>query len=399
MGGDAPAGGQDMAATIIGWTHLPFGKHDGLTLEELIASAARGALEHAGVAAGDVDEMFLGHFNAGFSAQDFTASLILQADPGLRFKPVSRLENACATGSAAIHAAIRAIESKRARITLVVGAEQMSKSPPAEIGRNLLRASYLPEDGDNPAGFAGIFGDIAQRYFQRHGDQSDALAMIAAKNHANGMANPWAQMRKDLGFEFCRRESDRNPFVAGPLKRTDCSLVSDGAAALVIVDEEVAASAQRAVAFRTAQHVQDFLPRAQRDIIAFEGCAIAWKKALADARISLDDLSLVETHDCFTIAELIEYEAMGLAPAGRGADVLREGVTHKSGRLPVNPSGGLKSKGHPIGATGVSMHVMAAMQVCEEAGDMQVAGAKLAGVFNMGGAAVANYVSVLERTG
>lgn len=386
-----------MTASIIGWAHLPFGKHDALTLEELITSAASAALSHAGVEASQVDEMFLGHFNAGFSAQDFTASLVLQADPALRFKPASRLENACATGSAAIHAAIRAIESKRARITLVVGAEQMSKTPPAEIGRNLLKASYLPEDGANPAGFAGIFGHIAQAYFQKHGDQSDALAMIAAKNHANGMDNPYAQMRKDLGFAFCRRESEKNPFVAGPLKRTDCSLVSDGAAALVIVDDEVAALAPRAVNFRTAQHVQDFLPRAHRDIIAFEGCNVAWKKALADAKLTLDDLSLVETHDCFTIAELIEYEAMGLAKPGRGADVLREGLTHKGGKLPVNPSGGLKSKGHPIGATGVSMHVMAAMQVCGEAGGMQIAGANLAGVFNMGGAAVANYVSVLER--
>lgn len=386
-----------MSAAIIGWAHLPFGKHDALTLEELITSAARTAMNHAGLAAAQVDEIFLGHFNAGFSAQDFTASLVLQADEGLRFKPASRLENACATGSAAIHAAIRAIESKRARITLVVGAEQMSKTPPAEIGRNLLKASYLPEDGENPAGFAGIFGHIAQAYFQKYGDQSDALALIAAKNHSNGMGNPWAQMRKDLGFAFCRQESEKNPFVAGPLKRTDCSLVSDGAAALVIVDEDVAASAPRAVSFRTAQHVQDFLPRAHRDIIAFEGCALAWQKALADARLTLDDLSLVETHDCFTIAELIEYEAMGLARPGRGADVLRDGLTLKSGKLPVNPSGGLKSKGHPIGATGVSMHVMAAMQVCNEAGDMQIADAKLAGVFNMGGAAVANYVSVLER--
>jgi len=386
-----------MGAFIAGWAHLPFGKHDVETVESLVTAAASQALAHAGIEAVAVDEMFLGHFNAGFSAQDFTASMILQTDPALRFKPATRLENACATGSAAIYAALRAIAAKQARVTLVVGVEQMSKTPPADIGRNLLKASYLPEDGANPAGFAGIFGHIAQAYFQAHGDQSDALAMIAAKNHANGVHNPYAQMRRDLGFEFCRRESEKNPFVAGPLKRTDCSLVSDGAAALVIVDDDVASQAQRAVAFRATAHVQDFLPRAHRDIIAFEGCALAWKKALGNAQLSLDDLSFVETHDCFTIAELIEYEAMGLAKPGRGADVLRNGVTTKEGKLPVNPSGGLKSKGHPIGATGVSMHAMAAMQLCNEAADMQVKDAKIAGVFNMGGAAVANYVSILER--
>jgi acetyl-CoA C-acetyltransferase len=386
-----------MTAAIVGWAHLPFGKHDAETVESLIVRAASEALAHAGVAAEAIDEIFLGHFNAGFSPQDFTASLVLQADPGLRFKPATRVENACATGSAAVHSAIRSIEAKRVRLTLVVGVEQMTRTPAAEIGRNLLKASYLPEDGDLPTGFAGIFGKIAEGYFQAYGDQSDALAMIAAKNHKNGMANPYAQMRKDLGFAFCRQESEKNPFVAGPLKRTDCSLVSDGAAALVIADLETAEDMPRAVAFRASRHVQDFLPRAHRDIIAFEGCAIAWQRALADAGVSLDDLSFVETHDCFTIAELIEYEAMGLAPRGQGARVIADGTVAKDGKLPVNASGGLKAKGHPIGATGVSMHVLSAMQLCNEAGDMQIAGAKLGGVFNMGGAAVANYVSILER--
>jgi acetyl-CoA C-acetyltransferase len=386
-----------MTAAIVGWAHLPFGKHDAETVESLVVRAASEALTHAGVPAEAIDEIFLGHFNAGFSPQDFTASLVLQADPGLRFKPTTRVENACATGSAAVHSAIRSIEAKRARLTLVVGVEQMTRTPAAEIGRNLLKASYLPEDGDLPTGFAGIFGKIAETYFQAYGDQSDALAMIAAKNHKNGMANPYAQMRKDLGFAFCRQESEKNPFVAGPLKRTDCSLVSDGAAALVIADLETAEDMPRAVAFRASRHVQDFLPRAHRDIIAFEGCAVAWQRALADAGVGLDDLSFVETHDCFTIAELIEYEAMGLAPRGQGARVIADGTVAKDGKLPVNASGGLKAKGHPIGATGVSMHALSAMQLCNEAGDMQIAGARLGGVFNMGGAAVANYVSILER--
>lgn len=387
-----------MGANVIGWAHVPFGKLEAETVETLIASVAADAMVHSGLAPGDIDEIFLGHFNAGFSAQDFTAALVLQADPALRFKPATRLENACATGSAAIHTAIRSIESNRARCTLVVGVEQMSRTPPAEIGRNLLKASYLPEDGEIEGGFAGVFGKIASRYFQAYGDQSDALAMIAAKNHRNGVANPYAQMRKDLGFAFCREESAKNPIVAGPLKRTDCSLVSDGAAALVIVNDEIAAQAQRSVQFRAIHHAQDFLPSSNRDLTAFEGCSIAWQAALEKARLSLQDLSLVETHDCFTIAELIEYEAMGLAPKGRGADVIKSGMTEKTGSLPVNPSGGLKSKGHPIGATGVSMHVLSAMQVCDEAGGMQIKDATLAGVFNMGGAAVANYVSILERT-
>jgi acetyl-CoA C-acetyltransferase len=280
---------------------------------------------------------------------------------------------------------------------LVVGVEQMTTTPAAEIGRNLLKASYVREEADIEGGFAGIFGQIANRYFQKFGDQSDALAMIAAKNHKNGVANPYAQMRKDLGFDFCRRESEKNPFVAGPLKRTDCSPVSDGAAALVLADVETALAMNKAVIFRALSHVQDFLPMSKRDILKFEGCSEAWSRALGRAGIKLADLSFVETHDCFTIAELIEYEAMGLVPEGEGARAIRDGLTQKDGPLPVNPSGGLKAKGHPIGATGVSMHVLTAMQLCGTAGGMQVPDARLGGIYNMGGAAVANYVSILER--
>jgi acetyl-CoA C-acetyltransferase len=143
--------------------------------------------------------------------------------------------------------------------------------------------------------------------------------------------------------------------------------------------------------------VQDFLPMSKRDILKFEGCAQAWQRALAKAGLALDDLSFVETHDCFTIAELIEYEAMGLTEEGQGTRAIKEGWTQKDGKLPVNPSGGLKAKGHPIGATGVSMHALAAMQLTGKAGDLQVRNARLGGIFNMGGTSVANYVSILER--
>ncbi len=386
-----------MTACIVGWAHSPFGKLTGETIESLIVKVAGEALADAGTAAKDVDEIVLGHFNAGFSAQDFTASLVLQASNDLRFKRATRVENACATGSAAVHQGIKTIEARAARIVLVVGAEQMTATPAPDIGRNLLKASYVREEADIDGGFAGIFGKIAGLYFQKWGDQSDALAMIAAKNHKNGVGNPFAQMRKDLGYDFCRTESEKNPFVAGPLKRTDCSLVSDGAAAVVLADVETALHLKKAVAFRAAEHVQDFLPMSKRDILKFEGCSQVWQRALAQSGLQLGDLSFIETHDCFTIAELIEYEAMGLTPEGQGARAIKEGWTQKNGKLPVNPSGGLKAKGHPIGATGVSMHALAAMQLTGTAGDLQVKNAKLGGIFNMGGTSVANYVSVLER--
>ncbi|SDF43461.1 MULTISPECIES: acetyl-CoA acetyltransferase [Thalassobaculum] len=385
-----------MTACIVGWSHLPFGKRTEDDAESMIVQVATAALEDAGLTPDDIDAVYLGHFNGGFEKQDFTASLVFQADDRFRFKPATRVENACATGSAAVHQGIHLIEAKKAKRVLVVGVEKMTALGGKEIGETLLKASYLKEEAGIDGGFAGVFAQIAQAYFQRHGDNMDALAKIAAKNHKNGVANPYAQMRKDLGYEFCRTESEKNPYVAGPLKRTDCSLVSDGAAAIVLTDVDTALAMDKAVIFRAAAHVNDFLPMSKRDILKFEGCSVAWKQALAQAGVSLDDLSLVETHDCFTIAELIEYEAMGLTPEGQGKRAILEGWTEKDGKLPINPSGGLKSKGHPIGATGVSMHIMASMQVRGEAADMQVKDAKMAGVFNMGGAAVANFVSILE---
>lgn len=384
-------------AVIAGWSHIPFGKLADPDTESLMARVSGAALEHAGITGKEVDGIYVGVMNNGFQKQDFQGALVALANPDLAYVPATRLENACATGSAALYTAMDFIESGRGRIALVVGAEKMTSRSTPEIGDLLLNASYRKEEADIQGGFAGVFGKIASEYFSRYGDRSHELAMIAAKNHHNGVSNPYAQIRKDLGVAFCDEVSEKNPYVAPPLRRTDCSLVSDGAAAIVLVDESLAAQFPRAVGFRARQHVNDIMPLSRRDPLAFEGATRAWRRALQQAGVTLDDLSLVETHDCFTIAELLEYEAMGLAARGEGYKLVREGITQKDGRLPVNPSGGLKSKGHPIGATGVSMHVMACLQLTDNAGDMQIPDARLAGVFNMGGAAVANYVSILER--
>jgi acetyl-CoA C-acetyltransferase len=381
---------------ITGWGHTPFGKLDAVDLEQLIRDAALPALDSAGLSPGDIDGIFVGHFNAGFVPQDFTAALPAVAIPAFRHTPAVRCENACATGSAAIWTAVDALKSGRMKRALVIGMEKMNELSTPEVSATLLRCSYVKEEAATPAGFAGVFGQIATEYGRRFGDPSDALATIAAKNHSNGMANPYAHMRRDFGFDFCRHPSEKNPFVAGPLKRSDCSLVSDGAAALVLSMEPSPHAKVPPIRWRSRTQVNDFMPMSRRDPTWFEGSALAWQQGLAAAGTALSDLSFIELHDCFTIAELLHYEAMGLAPYGEGARVALDGTTRKDGALPVNPSGGLKSKGHPIGATGVSQHVMAAMQLSHTAGDMQIGGARLGAVFNMGGSAVANYLSVLE---
>src|SRR3954451_22609001 len=384
-------------AAIVGWAHTAFGKAEAPDVESLIAEVAGAALDHAGVTAEDVYAIPVGVYNNGFSRQGFEGALVATGQPALGYTPSVHVENACASGSAAIHAALDFVECGRGRIALVVGAEKMTALPIPAVSDILLTACYRKEEAEGEGGFSGIFWRITQNYFHRYGDRSVELARIAAKNHRNGVENPYAQMRKDLGFDFCNTLSNKNPLVAGPPRRTDCSRVSDGAAALVIADAETAATLQRAIRFRARCQANDILPLSRRDPTAFEGARRAWAKAREDAGVTLDDLDLVETHDCFTIAEMIEYEAMGLAEPGEGWKVVREGIAERNGRLPVNPSGGLKAKGHPIGATGVSMHVMTAMQLAGQAPEgMQLKNARLGGIFNMGGAAVANYVSVLE---
>ena len=334
-------------ASIVGWGHTPFGRLDGQDLESLVLAASREAIASAGIAPADIDAVFLGHFNSGMVPDGFCASLPLSLDPGLRFKPAARLENACASGSAAIHAGLAAIESGRARAVLVVGAEKMTAVDNAAVTRALAGTSYWREEGAEGQNFPRIFAQFARLYFERYGNQSDTLARIAVKNHANGARNPLAHMRRALDFEFCRTVSERNPLIADPLRKTDCSTVADGAAALVLVRDDMARQFPQAIGFRAASHVNDLLPMSQRDLLTFEGPRRAWAAAYEEAGIGVNDLSFVEVHDCFTIAELLSYEAMGLAAPGRGREVVEDGTVAVGGRLPVNPSAGLKAKGHP----------------------------------------------------
>ncbi|MGV0820735.1 thiolase domain-containing protein [Martelella sp. AMO21009] len=380
-------------ARIIGWGHTPFGRL-AETLPELVVAAGREALDHSGVPAAEIGGIWLGHFNSGMVGDAFASSLALDIDPDLRFTPATRLENACASGSAALWGALDAVEAGRVDAALVIGVEKMTHLTTPEVTAGLAGASDQREEAG--VSFPEIFARFARAYAAEYGDRTDALARIAVKNHANAMANPLAQMHKPLDFDFCREVSNRNPMIADPLKVTDCSLISDGAAALVVTRDEAARGAARAVAIRSRSQVNDFLPMSRRSATELTGAARAIRRALEAAGLGIGDIDVAEVHDCFTIAELMIYEAMGLATPGEGHRAIEEGWVARDGILPVNLSGGLKAKGHPVGATGVSMHVMAARQVLGEAGGMQRAGAERALVFNMGGSGVANYASVLE---
>jgi acetyl-CoA C-acetyltransferase len=378
---------------IVGTGHTRFGKlQEGL--EQLIHLAAGEALRDAGIDGSTVDAVWLSHFNAGLVPDGFCSSMALGMDEGLRFKPSVRCENACASGSAAVYAALDAVRSGRVRVALVVGVEKMTILDTAGVTRALGSASYQAEEAT--LSFPAIFARFAQAYHDRHGDPTDAMARIAVKNHRNAMSNPLAHLHKPLELAFCLSASERNPLVAAPLKLTDCSLISDGAAALIITRADMISEFAGAVRFRAAEQVNDLLPLSRKNIVSFEGPRRAFMQAYESAQVRVDDLDFAEVHDCFTIAELMTIEAMGLCEAGRGGNLVREGVTEKNGKLPVNVSGGLKAKGHPVGATGVSMHVLAARQLTGRAGEMQLRNARLGLVFNMGGGAVVNCVSILE---
>lgn len=383
-----------MKSAIVGWGHTRFGRLEE-TLEDMIALAAREALADAGMDAADVDAVWLGQFNGGMSSDGFASSLILHADPKLRFKPATRCENACASGSAALYAAMDAIASGRIKCALVVGAEKMTAVDGAAVTRALGSASYQKEEAG--MSFPEIFSVFAKAYADKYADPSEAMAVIAHKNHAASVNNPLAQLQKALELDFCRLPSEKNPVIAGLIKKTDCSLVSDGAAAIVLVREDMVGNFKRAVGFRATAHISDYLPLSAKVLTDFEGPKRAFAQAYALGGVGIDDISFAEVHDCFTIAELLSVEAMGLAKSGEGIAAVLGGATQRDGKLPINMSGGLKAKGHPVGATGVSMHVIASRQLTGEAGAMQLPSPRLGMCFNMGGGAVANYVSILER--
>jgi acetyl-CoA C-acetyltransferase len=254
---------------IVGWGHTPFGRFDALGLEELIHAATKEALSSAGIEGKDVDAVWLGHFNSGLVRNSFCSSMVLSADPGLRYKPAVRCENACATGSAAVYGAIDAIRSGRVKVALVVGVEKMTSLDTAGVAHALGGAGYLKDEASFT--FPEIFARYAHAYAEHFGDPTEAMAHIAVKNHENALRNPLAQMKRSLTLDYCLAPSEKNPMIAPPLKVSDCSLISDGAAALVMVADDMLADFPKAAGFRAFQHVNDYLPMSAKDPIAFEG--------------------------------------------------------------------------------------------------------------------------------
>jgi acetyl-CoA C-acetyltransferase len=387
------------------------------SLHELVVEAGRGALSDAGIAAKDVDGVWLGSFAPGqLASQEHLGAWAAEIDPeGLRLKRMTRCEAACASGSVALYDALYAVEAGRARIALVVGAEKMNLLDTKGVTHALATASYFPEEGAKGVTFPGLFARIAQAYRARYQLSEPELrrmfATVAALGYRNGLENPLAHFGKGgpsdrLGLVTAEAilalPAEKNPVVAAPLHLHDCSLVTDGAAAVVVMrTADARAAGKRAVEIAGIGHVNERLPLALRGAPhELAAAKEAVRRALAEARMSIADVHLAEVHDCFSIAQLLTTEALGLSRDGRaGFDYLEGRFGRDDDRCAVNLSGGLKAKGHPVGATGVSMHALLYKQlVGEPVGAAPTRRQAEVGItFNIGGSAVTNCVSVLRR--
>jgi len=392
-----------VSVSIIGTSHTEFGRLD-KSIYDLVEETGKRALEDSKVDAEKIGGIWLGNFSAGgFNDQEHLAPYALNIDPELRFTPATRVENACASGSAAIREAKNALEAGEVDYALVIGAEKMTSLDTKGVTKVLAMASYWEEEGANGMTFPGLFAEYAKGYKKRYGFEEDELrenlAKIAAKNHQNALENPLAQMPWDCDYqEILDLPDDKNPMIAPPLRLYDCSLITDGAAALVLTRTDKAKKiSDNSVEIASLVQTSDYLALDKRSNSEFVAGKKAIEKAYEEANISVDDLDFAEVHDCFTIAELLAYEALGLAEDGKGGEILGEGIVEVGGKTPVNASGGLKAKGHPVGATGVSMAVLAARQLMGNAIGHQIEGAKTGITFNIGGSAASNYALVFKK--
>jgi acetyl-CoA C-acetyltransferase len=377
-------------------------KKEGRTLRDVIVEAGGNAIADAGIVPADVQAGIVGNFAAGlYTRQLHLGSLLIGIDESLRGIPTLHTEAACASGSVGVLNAAHWIASGLHDVVLVVGAEQQKTMAPAE-GADVLAAAAdwnveKPLYGEHM--MPKMFARIADLYAARHGLDERQLSTVVLKNFTHASFNPLAQMRDaTMSFDKAMTACDSNPRFAPPLKITDCSQITDGAAAVVLASDRFVRNRRRALRLLGFGHTTDRLELDQKAVPDFPIVRLAAERAYAMAGIGPRDLHAAEVHDCFSITELVAYEALGWADTGRAAAVLESGATtlpqardrigvgtRPAFSMPVNTGGGLIADGHPVGATGVRQVVEMFHQVAGEAGERQVDGARTVMTFNMGG--------------
>ena len=383
---------RDVAIIGVG-ANPTWGELWGQSLRDIFVEAALAAMDDAGV--DRIDSMYVGCMSSGlFAGQEHIGSLL--ADYlGQRHLPATRVESACASGGAAVKAAFLEVASGHADVVLAGGVEKMTDVGGADATYALGTAADAEYECYHGATFPGLYAMIARAHMDRYGTTAEMLAQVAVKNHDNGALNPMAQ----YPFKITAERVLNSIMVADPLHLLDCSPITDGAAAAVLCPLETAKklTKKRPVKIAGVGHATDTIQLAQReDMTWLESTAQAAARAFKMAGVGAKDVDLFEVHDCFTIAELVVIESLGLVGKGEGGKAALEGRTARDGDIPVNTSGGLKSKGHPVGATGVAQVMEIVKQLRGEAGERQVKDAKRGLTQNMGGSGGSAVVHILE---
>jgi acetyl-CoA C-acetyltransferase len=383
---------------------------DTRTYYDLLVEAGRGAIRDAGLDPADIDAVYVGSCSpATFVNQEHVAPLAVEIDPALRFKPMTRCECACASSSVAFYDGIYAVESGRFRNVLVIGVEKMNLLPTPQVTHTLACCSHWPSEGSNGWSFPKLFAAYASGYQKHYGIPLEELERMlyttAALCYRNGSENPLAHVKNGPTTveailklnEVDAKGKCKNVMIAPPLRLHDCSLVTDGAAALVITQTNNVTNKKRAVEVAGIGHSMEHLAEnARPNMHELMAGKDAVAKAFKEANITTADIDFAEVHDCFTINMILSAEALGLAKDGRGGYDFLEGRFTRDDRVAINLSGGLKSKGHPVGATGASMHALAYKQLIGEPIGVAAKKADVGVVFNVGGSAVTNCVTVLK---
>lgn len=383
---------------IIGVKNTKFGEQWDRSFRDLVVEAGVGAVGDAGVVGEKIDSMFVGNMSGGqFVEQEHIGALIADYS-GLAkdiHVPSTRVEAACASGGLALRQGIYAVASGMDDIVIAAGAEKMTDVPSAKASSALAAAADREWEGIMGATFPGLYAMIAKMHMHKYGTTSEQLASVAVKNHHNGQHNPIAQYKSPITVESVLKSI----MVADPLHIFDCSPITDGASAVVLAPADIAHEFTDTPIYvkATAQASDTIALHDRRDITTLDAAVAAGKRAYKMAKMEAKDIDLVEVHDCFTIAEICAIEDLGFAKKGEGGIMTQNGETAIGARIPVNTSGGLKSCGHPVGATGVKQAIEIVEQLRGEAGKRQVDGAEVGMTHNVGGSGATAVVHIFSR--
>ncbi len=382
-------------ASVVGVGMTEFGVHE-KRLAELFADAAFPAFDDAGITGDDVDAFYFGNAMSGLSENDTHLAPKIATHIGIPGVPCQRYEDACATSSNAFKNAVEAVEAGVHDVVLVGGVERCTPETgldTPEMTRVFASASHREYEQPTGLTFPGVFALLTKRHMHEHGTTEEQLAEVAVKNHYHGSLNPRAHFGKETTVE----EVLDGPVVADPFRLMDCCPFSDGASAAIVVSDDLADSYSDPVDVTGVGHGTDCVPISDKEqLSATQAARDAADEAYSQAGVSADEVDFVEVHDCFTGAEVLATEALGLFEDGEGGEAAAEGRTRVDGEVPVNPSGGLKAKGHPIGATGTAQITELVEQIRGEAGERQLDDAEVGLAHNLGGDSATTIVSVME---